>query len=81
MTLQKMVDRVSEALASHYTAIGEVARTSLVNYIDETSWLMHGDRHWLWVMTNPVVAYFQAHASFQNRICAAHWRLEGYPGQ
>ena len=36
--IQKLVDRVSEALVPHYTAIGEVARTSLVNYIDETSW-------------------------------------------
>ena len=35
--IQKMVDRVSEAIGPHYTAIGEVARTSLVNYIDETS--------------------------------------------
>jgi transposase len=56
-----MVDRVSEAILPHYRAIGEVARTSLVNYIDETSWLMHGDRHWLWVMANPEVAYFQIH--------------------
>ena len=31
----------------------------LVNYIDETSWLLHGDRQWLWVMANPEVAYFQ----------------------
>jgi len=38
-----------------------VARTSLVNYIDETSWLLHGDRQWLWVMANPAVAYFQIH--------------------
>lgn len=59
--IQKMVDRVSEAIVPHYTAMGEVARTSLVNYIDETSWLMHGDRQWLWVMANPVVAYFQIH--------------------
>jgi transposase len=59
--IQKMVDRVSEALVPHDTAIGEVARTSLVNYIDETSWLLHGDRHWLWVMANPAVAYFQVH--------------------
>jgi transposase len=59
--IQKMVDRVSEAIGPHYTAIGEVARTSVVNYIDETSWLMHGDRHWLWVMANPGVAYFQVH--------------------
>jgi len=59
--IQKMVDRVSEALVPHYTAIGEVARTSLVNYIDETSWLLHGDRHWLWVMANPAVADCQVH--------------------
>jgi transposase len=31
--IQKMVDRVSEAIRPHYTAIGEVARTSPVNYI------------------------------------------------
>jgi transposase len=60
--IQKMVDRVSEAIGPHYTAIGEVARTSLVNYIDETSWLLHGERNWLWVMANPEVAYFQMHS-------------------
>jgi transposase len=59
--IQKMVDRVAEAIGPHYTAIGEVARTSPVNYIDETSWLLHGDRQWLWVMANPAVAYFQIH--------------------
>jgi transposase len=32
-----------------------------VNYIDETSWLMHGERSWLWVMASPEVAYFQIH--------------------
>jgi len=59
--IQNMVDRVSEAIGPHHTAIGEVARTSLVNYIDETSWLLHGTRQWLWVMANPAVAYFQIH--------------------
>jgi hypothetical protein len=59
--VQKMVERVSEAIVPHDTAIGEVARPSVVNDIDETSWLMHGDRHWLWVMANPEVAYFQMH--------------------
>jgi transposase len=57
--IQKMVDRVSEAIGPHYMAIGEVARSSLVNYIDETSGLLHGTRQWLWVMANPAVAYFQ----------------------
>jgi transposase len=59
--IQKRVDRVSEALVPHNTVIGEVARTSLVNSMDETSWLMPGDRHWLWGMANPLVAYFQVH--------------------
>jgi transposase len=59
--IQKMVDRVSEAIGPHYTAIGQVARNALVNYIDETSWRTSGDRRWLWVMANPLVAYFQIH--------------------
>ena len=59
--IQKMVDRVSEAIVPSYDAIGTVARTASVNYIDETSWLMHGERNWLWVMANPEVAYFQIH--------------------
>jgi transposase len=59
--IQKLVDRVSAAIVPHYTAIGEVARASLVNYIDETSWLTGGDRRWLWVMANPRVIYFQIH--------------------
>ena len=74
--IQNMVDRVSEAIVPHYTAIGAVARTASVNYIDETSRLTHGDRHWLWVMANPEVAYFQSHstrskAAFVQRI--AYW--------
>jgi len=72
--IQKMVDRVSEAIGPHHTAIGEVARTSLVNYIDETSWLLHGTRQWLWVMANPAVAYFQIHP---NRSKAAFVQLIG----
>lgn len=42
--IQKMVDRVAEAIVPHYTAIGEVARTAPVNYLDETLWLTSGDR-------------------------------------
>jgi hypothetical protein len=51
----------SEALVPHDAAIGEMARTAAINDMDETSWLMHGDRHWRWVMANPLVAYFQMH--------------------
>jgi transposase len=67
-----MVDRVSEALAPHDTAISAVARAAPVNYMDETLWLMHGDRHWLWVMVHPEVVYFQIRA---NRSKAAFSQL------
>jgi Transposase IS66 family len=59
--IQKRVDRVSEVIMPRYTAMGEVARASLVNYIEETAWLTRGDRRWLWVVANPLVAYFQIH--------------------
>jgi transposase len=75
--IQKMVNRVSAALVPHYEAIGRVARAAPVNHLDETSWFTHGVRHWLWVMTNPLVAYFQIHrtrsqAAFEQLI--ADWK-------
>src|SRR5215471_18956873 len=70
--IQNMVERVSEAIGPPHTAIGEGARTSLVTYIDETSWLLHGTRQWLWVMAHPAVAYFQIHP---NRSKAALTQL------
>lgn len=45
--IQKLVDRVSAAIVPHYETMGQVARQAPVHDIDETSWLMHGDRHWL----------------------------------
>ena len=60
-TLQKMGDRVSEAIGPHDTAIGEVARTSLVHDIAETSWRLHGERQGRWGMAHPAVASLQLH--------------------
>jgi transposase len=68
--IQKMVERVSEAIVPHYTASGGVARTAPVNYIDETSWLTGGDRRWLWVMANPLVASFQIYPTRSKGACA-----------
>lgn len=59
--IQKLVNRVSEALVSHETAMGQMVRTSLVHDMDETSWLQHGERQWLWGMANPAVATLQIH--------------------
>jgi transposase len=61
--IQRVVDRVSEAITPHYEAIAEKARGVPVNYIDETAWYQHGVLAWLWVMVNPTVAFFMVHAS------------------
>jgi transposase len=56
--IQRMVDRVSEAIAPLYAAITEQVRSSKVNYIDETAWYQHGVLAWLWVMVNTTAALF-----------------------
>jgi hypothetical protein len=43
---------VVQGKVQHYTTIDAVARMAPVNYIDETSWRIHGDRYWLWGMAN-----------------------------
>jgi transposase len=46
-----------------YAAIAEQARSTKVNYIDETAWYQHGVLAWLWVMVNTSVAFFMVQAS------------------
>lgn len=58
-TIQKMVDRTSEALFPIYTRIGQIARSFWCNYIDETSWFKENDLHWLWAMVNERVAFYR----------------------
>lgn len=59
--IQTVIDRVSEAIKPYHEAIGRVARTAKVNYIDETSWFMNGALMWLWTMVNTTVAFFMIH--------------------
>jgi transposase len=61
--IQRMLDRVSEAIAPLYAAIAEQARSTKVNYIDETAWYQHGVLAWLWVMVNTTVALFTVQSS------------------
>jgi transposase len=61
--IQKILDRVSAAIKPHYDRIGEVARTTEVNHVDETSHTKKGVLQWLWVMTNATVAFFMIHAN------------------
>jgi transposase len=61
--IQRVVDRVSEAIIPHYEAIAAKARHAPVNFIDETAWYQHGVLAWLWVMVNTSVAFFMVQAS------------------
>jgi transposase len=61
--IQRVVDRVSEAITPYYEAIAQKARSAEVNYIDETAWYQHGILAWLWVMVNATVALFKVQAS------------------
>jgi transposase len=58
-TIQKIVDRTSNALLPVYEHIGRIARRFWCNYIDETSWFKQNDLHWLWAMVNERVAFYR----------------------
>ena len=72
--IQKVIDRATKAIKPHYEACAHKARTSEVNHIDETPWFKGGKLNWLWVMTNPVVAFFMIHT---NRSREAFEKLIG----
>lgn len=58
-TIQKIIDRASESLVPVYEQIGHTARSSMCNYIDETSWFKENSLQWLWVMANERVAFYR----------------------
>ena len=57
--IQKIIDRASEATAGVYETIGNIARRSWCNYIDETSWFNENALQWLWAMSNDRVAFYR----------------------
>ena len=61
--LQKVIDRVSEALLPVHQAIGASVRRATVNHIDETSWQQAGALKWVWTMTNCLAAFFIVHSN------------------
>jgi transposase len=74
--IQRVVERVSEAIIPHYEAIAAKARGAEVNYIDETAWYQHGVLTWLWVMVNATVALFKVQAGRSKAAFEAlveHW--------
>ena len=69
--IQKVLDRVTQAIAPHYSAIAIQARHSLVNYIDETSWFLTNTLQWLWVMASDTVAFYMIHPHRSKEAFAA----------
>jgi transposase len=69
--LQKVLDRVTQAIEPHYTTIATQARHSLVNYIDETSWFLSNTLQWLWVMASDTVAFYMIHPHRSKEAFAA----------
>lgn len=59
--VQSLIDRCSKALEPVHNIIGQIARLSPLNYIDETSWPMFGPKgvhkYWLWSMGSPHAIY------------------------
>jgi transposase len=71
-TIQKIIDRASESILPAYEKIGQMARRSQCNYVDETSWFMNNVMAWLWAMVNDSVAFYRI---VPNRSKQAFFRL------
>ena len=69
--IQKVLDRVAQAIEPHYLAIATQARQALVNYIDETPWWCINTLHWLWVMASERVAFYMIHLRRSKEAFAA----------
>jgi len=85
-TIQKVIDRISEAIEPHYQAIANRARKSDINGIDETPWKKNGILMYLWAMVNPKVAFFKIHKQRSKKAFLAlieDWKgiliSDGYP--
>jgi transposase len=61
--LQKVIDRVLEALSAVHQAIGASVRRAPVNHVDETSWQRAGVIKRLWTMTNCLAAFLIVHSN------------------
>jgi transposase len=59
--MQKVLDRVSQAIEPHSLAIATQTRHAPVNYIDETPWFLTHTLQWLWAMVSDTAALSMIH--------------------
>jgi len=69
--IQKVLDRVAQAIAPHYQAIATQVRHAAVNYIDETPWFLTHTLQWLWVMVSDAAAFYMIHPHRSKEAFAA----------
>src|SRR5262249_30956673 len=69
--IPKVLDRVTQALEPHYSAIATQARHARVNYIDETPWFLTNTLQWLWVMGSDTAALSLMHPHRSKEAFAA----------
>src|SRR5437763_10708519 len=69
--IQKVLNRMTQAIDPYYVVIATQARQSSVNYIDETSWFCMHTLHWLWVMAREGVAFYMIHPRRSKEAFAA----------
>jgi transposase len=69
--IQKVLDRVAQAIEPHYLAIATQARHAPVTYIDETPWFLTRTLQWLWVMASDTVAFYMIHPHRSKEAFAA----------
>ena len=79
--IQKILNRVSQAITGHYEAIGEAVHNAPVNHIDETTWKRKKTLTWLWLMCNSTAAFFMLHSSLQSGISGSYQGLARHSGQ
>ena len=69
--IQKVLDRVTQAIDPYYAVIARQARQAPVNYIDETPWYCRHTLEWLWVMASEQVAFYMIHPRRSKEAFAA----------
>src|SRR5215471_12573933 len=69
--IQKVLDRVTQAIDPYYMVIAQQARQASVNYIDETPWYCLNALEWLWVMASERVAFYMIHPRRSKEAFAA----------
>jgi transposase len=60
--IQKVWDRVTQAIDPYDALMATQARQAAVNSIDETPWYCENALEWLWVMASEQVAFYMIHA-------------------